>query len=303
MADTQAIEVVVTPATRALGDGFQVRRALPSLQRRMIGPFVFLDEMGPVRLAPGTGLDVRPHPHIGLATVTYLFEGEILHQDSLGVRQPIRPGDVNWMIAGRGIVHSERTPQPLRTQGPALWGLQSWLALPQPDEELAPSFRHHPAAELPQASFGSATVRLIAGTLFGLRSPVKTLSALFYAEATLDEGAKLELAPEHEERGAYVVDGQLSVDGQEVPRGRLVVFRSAVRVALVARTPARVMLLGGQTLGARHIWWNFVSSSRERIEQAKQDWKAGRFGSVPGDSEFIPLPEERRDQPEPPAFS
>jgi redox-sensitive bicupin YhaK (pirin superfamily) len=293
-ADTQAVEVVVTPATRDLGDGFQVRRALPSPQRRMIGPFVFLDEMGPVHLAPGTGLDVRPHPHIGLATVTYLFEGEILHQDSLGVRQPIRPGDVNWMIAGRGIVHSERTPQALRAQGAALWGLQSWLALPQPDEELAPSFRHHPAAELPQASFGGAKLRLIAGTLFGLRSPVKTLSALFYAEATLAEGAKLELVPEHEERAAYLVDGQVSVHGQEFPRGRLIVLRPAVHAVLEARTPARVMLLGGQTLGARHIWWNFVSSSRERIEQAKQDWKAGRFAAVPGDPEFIPLPEDRR---------
>jgi hypothetical protein len=294
VADTQAIEVVVTPATRDLGDGFQVRRALPSLQHRMIGPFVFLDEMGPVRLAPGSGLDVRPHPHIGLATVTYLFEGEILHQDSLGVHQPIRPGDVNWMIAGRGIVHSERTPQPLRAQGPGLWGLQSWLALPQHDEELAPSFRHHPAAELPQASIGGAELRLIAGTLFGLRSPVKTLSALFYAEATLEEGSELALTPEHEERGAYVLDGRVSVDGQEFPRGRLLVFRPAVHVLLEARTPARVMLLGGQTLGARHLWWNFVSSSRERIEQAKQDWKAGRFGVVPGDPEFMPLPGERK---------
>src|SRR6185436_5170662 len=235
-AHTPLVEATLVPATRDLGDGFKVCRVLPSIERRTIGPFVFLDEMGPVRLAPGTGLDVRPRPHIGLATVTYLFEGEILHQDSLGVRQPIRPGDVNWMIAGRGIVHSERTPQALRAQGAALWGLQSWLALPQPDEELAPSFRHHPAAELPQASFGGATVRLIAGTLFGLRSPVKTLSALFYAEATLDEGANLELAPEHEERGAYVVDGQISVDGQEVPRGRLVALRSGVHVVLGART-------------------------------------------------------------------
>jgi redox-sensitive bicupin YhaK (pirin superfamily) len=308
-AEPHVIEAVVTPSTRDLGDGFQVHRALPSMQRRMIGPFVFLDEMGPVRLAPGTGLDVRPHPHIGLATVTYLFEGEILHQDSLGVRQPIRPGDVNWMIAGRGIVHSERTPQPLRAQGPGLWGLQSWLALPQHDEELAPSFRHHPAEELPRASVGGAEVRLIAGTLLGLRSPVKTLSALFYADATLDEGAELELAPEHEERGAYVVDGGVSVDGQEFQRGRLLVFRPAVHVVLKALTPARVMLLGGQTLGPRHVWWNFVSSSRERIELAKQDWKAGRFGAVPGDPDFIPLPEERRadrDQearPEPPPAS
>ena len=308
-AELQAIEAVVTPATRDLGEGFQVRRALPSIQRRMIGPFVFLDEMGPVRLAPGTGLDVRPHPHIGLATVTYLFEGEILHQDSLGVRQPIRPGDVNWMIAGRGIVHSERTPQALRAEGPGLWGLQSWLALPQHEEERAPSFRHHPAAELPQASIGGAELRLIAGTLFGLRSPVKTLSAMFYAEARLDEGAELALTPEHEERGAYVVDGQVSADGQEFARGRLVVFRPAVHVVLEARTPARLMLLGGQTLGPRHIWWNFVSSSRERIEQAKEDWRAGRFGAVPGDPEFIALPEDRRPdrdhetRPEPPPFS
>ncbi|MFL6574727.1 MAG: pirin family protein [Burkholderiales bacterium] len=293
-AHSTVIEATVVPATRDLGDGFQVRRALPSIQRRMIGPFVFLDEMGPVRLAPGSGLDVRPHPHIGLATVTYLFEGEILHQDSLGVRQSIRPGDVNWMIAGRGIVHSERTPQALRAQGPGLWGLQSWLALPQHEEERAPSFRHHPAAELPQTSIGGAELRLIAGTLFGLRSPVQALSAMFYADARLAEGAELALASEHEERGAYVVDGRVAVNGEEFPRGRLLAFRPAVHVVLEARTPARVMLLGGQTLGVRHVWWNFVSSSRERIEQAKQDWRSGRFGAVPGDSEFIPLPEERK---------
>jgi len=293
-AEPNVIEAVVTPATRDLGEGFQVRRALPSMQRRMIGPFVFLDEMGPVRLAAGTGLDVRPHPHIGLATVTYLFEGEILHQDSLGVRQAIRPGDVNWMIAGRGIVHSERTPQALRAQGPALWGLQSWLALPQHEEERAPSFRHHPAAELPQTSIGGAELRLIAGALFGLRSPVKALSPMFYADARLAEGAELALAPEHEERGAYVVDGRVAVNGEEFPRGSLLVFRPAVHVVLEARTMARLMLLGGQTLGVRHLWWNFVSSSRERIEQAKADWRSSRFGAVPGDPEFIPLPEERK---------
>jgi len=293
-AHSPVIEATVVPAMRDLGDGFQVRRALPSIQRRMIGPFVFLDEMGPVRLAPGSGLDVRPHPHIGLATVTYLFEGEILHQDSLGVRQSIRPGDVNWMIAGRGIVHSERTPQALRAQGAGLWGLQSWLALPQHEEERAPSFRHHPAAELPQTSIGGAELRLIAGTLFGLRSPVQALSAMFYADVRLAEGAELALASEHEERGAYVVDGRVAVNGEEFPRGRLLAFRPAVHVVLEARAPARVMLLGGQTLGMRHVWWNFVSSSRERIEQAKNDWRSGRFGAVPGDSEFIPLPEERK---------
>jgi redox-sensitive bicupin YhaK (pirin superfamily) len=279
------------PVTRDLGDGFKVRRALPSIERRTIGPFVFLDEMGPVAMAPGSGLDVRPHPHIGLATVTYLFDGEILHQDSLGVRQTIRPGDVNWMIAGRGIVHSERTPQALRARGHSAWGLQSWLALPQHEEERAPSFRHHPAAELPQSSAAGVQLRLIAGTLFGLRSPVKTLSATFYADVRLEQGAELTLPPEHEERGAYIVEGSISVDDESFERGRLLVLRPAVHVALRAVSPSRVMLLGGQTLGPRHLWWNFVSSSRERIELAKSDWKAGRFGGVPGDPEFIPLPE------------
>jgi redox-sensitive bicupin YhaK (pirin superfamily) len=292
-ADTPAIEATLVPVTRDLGDGFEVRRALPAVQRRAVGPFVFLDEMGPVTMPPGSGLDVRPHPHIGLATLTYLFAGEILHQDSLGVRQPIRAGDANWMIAGRGIVHSERTPQPLRAKGHTVWGLQSWLALPQHEEERAPSFRHHPAAELPQTGGPGAEVRLIAGTLFGLRSPVKTLSPTFYADARLEEGAELALTPEHEERGAYIVEGSVRVDGQSFARGRLLVFTQAVRIVLRAEVRSRVMLLGGQPLGPRHVWWNFVSSSRERIEQAKQDWKAGRFGAVPGDPEFIPLPERK----------
>jgi redox-sensitive bicupin YhaK (pirin superfamily) len=282
------------PATRDLGDGFEVRRALPAVQRRMIGPFVFLDEMGPVALPAGKGLDVRPHPHIGLATLTYLFEGEILHQDSLGVRQPIRPGDVNWMIAGRGIVHSERTPPALRAAGHTVWGLQSWLALPQHEEERAPSFRHHPAAELPQTAAHGAQIRLAAGTLFGLRSPVQTLSPTFYADVTLEPGAGLTLPPEHEERAAYVVTGRVAVDGQSAERGRLLVFRQGIDALLTAQTAARIVLLGGQSLGPRFLWWNFVSSSRERIELAKEDWKAGRFGAVPGDPEFIPLPEERK---------
>ena len=281
------------PAVRDLGDGFKVRRALPSPERRSIGPFVFLDEMGPVAMPPGSGLDVRPHPHIGLATLTYLFEGEILHQDSLGVRQPIRPGDANWMIAGRGVVHSERTPQTLREQGHTAWGLQSWLALPQHEEERSPSFRHYPAAELPESSSAGVQVRLIAGTLGGLSSPVKTLSPTFYADARLAQEAELTLPPEHEERGAYIVEGSVSVDGQSFSRGLLLVFRPAMHVLLRAATASRLMLLGGQTLGPRHLWWNFVASSRERIEQAKEDWRAGRFGAVPGDPEFIPLPEER----------
>ena len=291
---TPAVEATLVPATRDLGDGFEVRRALPSVQRRAVGPFVFLDEMGPVTMAPGRGLDVRPHPHIGLATLTYLFEGEILHQDSLGVRQPIRPGDVNWMIAGRGIVHSERTPQALRASGHTVWGLQSWLALPQHEEERAPSFRHHPAAELPGFAQPGVQIRLVAGTLFGLRSPVQTLSPTFYADAMLEAGAKLRLSAEHEERAAYVVTGRVSVDAQSSERGRLLVFRQGLEALLTAETAARVVLLGGQGLGPRHLWWNFVSSSRERIELAKADWKEGRFGTVPGDAEFIPLPEERK---------
>jgi hypothetical protein len=294
---TPSIEATLVPKTRDLGEGFEVRRALPAAQRRAVGPFVFLDEMGPVRMPPGSGLDVRPHPHIGLATLTYLFEGEILHQDSLGVRQPIRPGDANWMIAGRGIVHSERTPQALRAKGHAVWGLQSWLALPEHEEERAPSFRHHPAAELPQAGEPGVELRLIAGTLLGLRSPLKTLSPTFYAAVRLDAGAELELTAEHEERAAYVLEGSVRVDGQSFERGRLLVFRQAARVLLRADAPLRMMLLGGQALGPRYMWWNFVSSSRERIERAKDDWKAGRFGGVPGDPEFIPLPEPRTPPP------
>jgi len=278
------------PAVRELGDGVKVRRALPSVEHRMIGPFVFLDEMGPMKLAPGTGLDVRPHPHIGLATLTYLFDGEILHQDSLGVRQPIRAGDVNWMIAGRGIVHSERTPQALRAQGSSAWGLQSWVALPEHEQERAPSFRHHAKDELPSKSAPGVALRLIAGNMAGMRSPVQALSPMFYADVTLEAGAQLAVAPEHEERGAYLLDGTVSVDGQSFERGRLLVFIPAVEVVIKASSPARLMLLGGQTLGPRHVWWNFVSSSSERIERAKEDWKAGRFGAVPGDPEFIPLP-------------
>ena len=280
------------PSTRDLGDGFKVRRVLPSIGRRMIGPFVFLDEMGPVTLASGTGLDVRPHPHIGLATVTYLFDGEILHQDSLGVRQPIRPGDVNWMIAGKGIVHSERTPQRLRAKGPTAWGLQSWLALPEPEEERAPSFRHHAADELPHASGSGVRLRIIAGQMLGLRSPAETVSPTFYVDVTLEAGRELAVPPDYEERGAYILDGSVTVDEQDFDRGRLLVFKPKTQVVLSAKSAARLMLLGGETLGPRHVWWNFVSSSRERIDQAKADWKAGRFGAVPGDSEFIPLPEE-----------
>jgi redox-sensitive bicupin YhaK (pirin superfamily) len=293
-----SVETEIVPATRDLGDGFKVRRALPSMKRRMVGPFVFLDEMGPAQLAPGEGLDVRPHPHIGLATVTYLFDGEILHQDSLGVRQPIRPGDVNWMIAGRGIVHSERTPQALRPAGPRAWGLQAWVALPEREEECAPGFRHHGMEDQPKMEGEGLAVRLIAGEGLGLRSPVQTLSPMFYADVALEPGAQLAVAPDYEERACYIADGRVEIDGQAFDRGRLLVFRPAEQVLIAApAAKARVMLLGGEPLGPRYVWWNFVSSSRERIEAAKADWKAGRFGAVPGDPEFIPLPEDRKAPP------
>jgi redox-sensitive bicupin YhaK (pirin superfamily) len=292
-----AIETEIVPATRDLGDGFKVRRALPSIKRRMVGPFVFLDEMGPAQLARGEGLDVRPHPHIGLATVTYLFDGEILHQDSLGVRQPIRPGDVNWMIAGRGIVHSERTPQALRPAGPRAWGLQAWVALPARDEECAPGFKHHPQRDLPVASAAGVRICLIAGTFHGMRSPVETQSDLFYADVALASGVQLAVPPDHEERACYIVEGSVEVDGASFGRGRLLVFRPASQVVIRAAAKAQLMLLGGEPLGPRYVWWNFVSSSKERIEAAKQDWKTGRFGGVPGDPEFIPLPEERKPPP------
>src|SRR5690606_7796358 len=291
------VEVVVVPRTSDLGDGFMVQRALPSAQRRMVGPFVFLDQMGPAVLGAGHGLDVRPHPHIGLATVTYLFTGEILHRDSLGSVQPIRPGEVNWMTAGRGIVHSERTPPSLRPVEASLFGIQAWVALPQRDEETEPAFNHHGIADLPLLEAEGKRLRLIAGSLYGARSPVKTHSEMFYADVQLDAAARLQLPAEHEERAAYIVDGTLEVQGSgRFDAGRLVVFKTGDPVILRAgESPGRLMLLGGEPMdGPRFIWWNFVSSSRERIEQAKADWKANRFEAVPGETERIPLPEKKR---------
>jgi len=286
------VETIVIPRSSDLGGGFKVQRALPSANRRMVGPFVFLDEMGPVQLAAGTGLDVRPHPHIGLATVTYLFDGEILHRDSLGSVQPIRPGELNWMTAGRGIVHSERTPPDLRPVGPTLSGLQAWVGLPAHDEETAPAFVHHGATELPVIGEPGVAVRVIAGELYGARSPVATRSPLFYADVTLGPQGRLQLPSEHEERAAYLVEGSVEIDGESYPAGQLLVFRRGAEVMLTATVPTRLMLLGGEPLdGQRFVWWNFVSSSRERIEQAKEDWRAGRFAPVPGETEFIPLPE------------
>ncbi|MEX2124559.1 MAG: pirin family protein [Woeseia sp.] len=286
------IDVVIVPRTSDLGGGFIVQRALPSAIRRMVGPFVFFDQMGPTVLTSGNGLDVRPHPHIGLATVTYVFTGEILHRDSLGSVQAIRPGAVNWMTAGSGIVHSERTPPELRAVDAPLFGIQSWVALPERHEETAPSFAHHAAEKLPVIEAGGVRVRLIAGSLYGERAEVETFSEMFYADVTLDTDAAIDVPATHEERAVYVVEGVVQVAGDNFKSGRLVVLKPGITVALRASgSSARMMLLGGEPMdGPRHVWWNFVSSSRERIEQAKADWQDGRFDPVPGETEFIPLP-------------
>lgn len=295
-ANLTAVEIVVDTRARDLVDGFKVRRALPSRGRRMVGPFIFLDQMGPEVLTAGKGLDVAPHPHIGLATVTYLFRGELMHRDSLGVVQPIRPGDVNWMTAGRGIAHSERTPPGMRQGDSELFGIQSWVAFPVQHEEAEPAFAHHGAGELPLIEGDGKRARLICGSLYGARSPVQTFSDMFYADVSLDAGAKLPIPLEHEERAAYVVDGsiELIAAGGTFTAGQLVVFKPGAEIILSAGSSAvaRLMLLGGEPLdGKRHIWWNFVSSSRERIEQAKDDWRERRFAPVPEETEFIPLPE------------
>ena len=285
------IEMVIVPRARDLG-GFEVRRALPSARRQMVGPFIFFDQMGPAEFLLGQGIDVRPHPHIGLATVTYLIRGEIIHRDSLGTLQPIRPGAVNWMTAGRGIAHSERTAPEARTAGAELFGIQTWVALPAHAEETAPGFSHHEEAELPLIADQGTSVRLIVGSLYGRRSPVWTFSEMFYADAALEAGRAA--AAGRQPRGAriYIVEGRVEIAGDVFEAMQLLVFRPGDPITVTARAPTRLMLLGGEPMdGPRHIWWNFVSSSKERIEQAKADWQAGRFTPVPGDAEFIPLPE------------
>jgi len=286
-----AIERVIVPRTSDLG-GFFVRRALPSAQRRMVGPFIFLDHMGPAEFRAGQGIDVRPHPHIGLATVTYLFAGEIMHRDSLGSVAAITPGAVNWMSAGRGIAHSERTAPEHRVAGEALHGLQCWVALPAAAEEGAPAFVHHGAEELPVETGEGKTVRVVAGKFLGAASPVVTGWDTLLADVTLAAGASLPLDPDSEERAIYLISGDIEVAGDRFEAGRLLVFRPGDRITVTALTPARLAVVGGAAMdGPRHIWWNFVSSRRERIEQAKADWKAGRFDAVPGETEFIPLPD------------
>ena len=286
-----ALELVIVPRVRDLGDGFKVRRALPHGRRQMVGPFIFFDHFGPVQFIAGNGMDVRPHPHIGLATVTYLFDGSILHRDSEGNIQEIVPGAMNLMTAGRGIAHSERTPDLQRRSGQHMLGLQSWIALPADKEEIAPSFQHFDAAVLPVVEENGLTARVIAGEAFGARAKVDMVSDWFYVEVAAEAGRAVPLDPTYEERAVYLVEGEIEIAGDRFAAAQMLIFRPGDRITIKAVTPARMMFLGGTALeGPRHIWWNFVSSRKERIEAAKEDWQTGRFGPVPDETEFIPLP-------------
>jgi len=290
--------MIIEPRTRDLG-GFTVGRVLPYAKRRTVGPFIFFDEMGPAQFQPGAGIDVRPHPHIGLATVTYLFSGEIRHRDCLGYDQVIRPGDVNWMTAGRGIVHSERTDDAVCAAGQFMHGIQSWVALPEASEEIEPSFHHHPKASLPVIARGGVTMRLIAGSAFGETSPVKTFSPIFYLGVEAQAGADIPLPDEYEERAIYILSGAVEIDGEPHAESRMIVFDAEAAPKITATEDCKLMLLGGAPVGKRFIWWNLVSSSEARIEKAKADWAASAdanfrdsvFSLPPDESEFIPLPE------------
>ncbi|MEM6934660.1 MAG: pirin family protein [Pseudomonadota bacterium] len=292
-----AIETMIVPRARDIG-GFEVRRALPSPKRQMVGPFIFFDQMGPVEFLTGKGMDVRPHPHIGLATVSYLFDGKMYHRDSLGTSMEIEPGAVNWMIAGHGICHSERTSDAQRAIDSKLFGIQTWVALPDGQEDLDPGFEHQPVGALPVIEESGKRVRLILGHAYGERAPVKTFSEMFYCDVMLEAGTLLPLPDDHEDRGLYVVSGTVEIAGESFEPGRMMIFRPGDPITVKAATAARIMILGGETLGSRrYIWWNFVASSRERIEAAKEswaagDWEHGRFQLPPDDrDEFIPLPE------------
>jgi redox-sensitive bicupin YhaK (pirin superfamily) len=290
-AGIDPVELVILPPSRDLGDGFTVRRALPQPQRRIVGPFVFFDQFGPLVFKGAQALDVRPHPHIGLATISYLFEGEIMHRDSLGSVQAIRPGEVNWMTAGRGIVHSERTPEADRHGGATLSGLQLWVALPAAHEETAPTFAHHGANALPSAEADGVTVRVMVGEMEGMASPVETLSPMVYAEIALAAGASYLLPAEQIERAFYLIDGAVTVDGAAFGPSELVVLKPHAEIVVLADQPTRLVMVGGEPFPEpRMIYWNFVSSRAERIEQAKVDWKEARFDAVPDEHEFIPLP-------------
>ena len=291
-ASCDAVETLIIPGARELG-GLPIRRALPSARRRLVGPFIFFDRMGPALLRAGEALDIRPHPHIGLSTVTYLFDGSIRHRDSLGSQMVIRPGDVNMMTAGRGIVHSERTNDERRRTGQRLFGIQTWVALPEGQVESDPGFVHHGAEALPVIEEGGMTARLIAGQAFGKRSPLATASETLYADVQHAPGASFTVEPSVTERALYTISGKVEVAGQSFAPAQLLVLRPGDQIVVRALTTARVMLFGGEPMeGPRWIWWNFVSSRKERIEQAQEEWRRGRFDTVPGDeAEFIPLPE------------
>jgi redox-sensitive bicupin YhaK (pirin superfamily) len=290
---SSSIKAVLKPSLRDIGN-LTVRRVLPALAARLVGPFIFFDHMGPADFAPGTGIDVRPHPHIGLATVTFLFDGAIFHRDSLGSQQKIVPGDVNWMTAGRGIVHSERSPDEERLSGSRLHGIQTWVALPLEHEDDEPSFEHHEAATLPRIERNGVQLTIIAGSAFGASSPTRSYSPTLYAAAHFAPGGAFALEPEHEERGVYLVEGDLTLDGEPLELGNMAVLAHGETVTLASRHGATVMLLGGAKLaGERFIEWNFVASSREKIEEAKRAWTAQEMGQVPGETEWIPLPERK----------
>ncbi len=286
------IATVIEAKEKDLG-GFTVRRTLPTAERRTVGPFIFYDHFGPAEIAPGKGADVRPHPHIGLATITYLFDGAIVHRDSVGSVQEVGPGDVSWMTAGSGIVHSERMPPEAREAGQRLHGLQSWVALPLADEETAPGYQYQPAAALPVIEDGAVHMRLIAGRAFGEVSPVKTASDMFYLAAEVSEAAAVAIPGDHEERAVYLAEGGADIDGMPFQPGQMIVLTPGRDITLRTQSAAKLMLLGGEPMdgGRRHVWWNFVASTKERIEAAKADWLEGRFEKIPGETEFIPLPE------------
>lgn len=285
-----AIKLIITPRDKDLG-GFSVRRTLPTARLKMVGPWIFFDHMGPAEFEPGDGINVRPHPHINLATVTYLFEGEILHRDSLGSLQPIRPGDVNLMVAGKGIVHSERERPEITAERHRLHGLQLWLALPEEDEEMEPAFYHYRADDIPQVDVNGVPVRVIMGQAYGVQSPVRTFAKTLYVEARLKAGQTLAI-PDGEERAVYVVEGRIQARGTPLPAHSMAVLNREEGVKIEAQEDSLIAVIGGEPLGKRFIEWNFVSSRKDRIDQAKTDWKNQSFPLVPGDSdEFIPMPE------------
>ncbi len=285
-----AVRMVLYPAEKDLG-GFMVRRLLPAEEMKSIGPVIFFDHFGPARFSSGQGMDVRPHPHIGLATITYLFTGEILHRDSLGNVQPIRPAEVNWMTAGRGISHSERTPPALRESAHSLHGLQLWVALPEDSEQVEADFVHYTAEQIPTVQYQGISLRLIVGEAWGAISPVKAASPTLYADVQISQGATLKLPDEVDERAVYVVAGEIQVQGVTIPQHNLALLNATPGLEVTATTESRLIVVGGKPLGKRTVWWNLVSSRKELIEQAKDDWRSGRFPQVPGETEKIPVPD------------